>query len=80
MIDPNEKITALGGVGKSTAQKLGKVGVETVRDMLYHFPYRTEDRSEIKDIASLMHGENAFIRAAVFSGVQVRRIRKNFTI
>lgn len=80
MIDPNEKITALGGVGKSTAEKLKKVGVETVRDMLYHFPYRTEDRSEIKPIASLVHGESAFIRATVFSSAQIRRIRKNFTV
>lgn len=80
MINPDEKITVLGGVGKSTAEKLKKVGVVSVRDMLYHFPYRTEDRSEIKTIASLVHGESASVRAAVFSSAEVRRIRKNFTI
>lgn len=76
----DDKITSLSGVGKSTAAKLAKLGIETVRDMLFHFPFRTEDRSEIKKISDLPGEESALIKAAVFSPVVTRRIRKNLTV
>lgn len=76
----NDPITSLPGVGKATAEKLSKIGVFTVRDMLFHFPGRTEDRSETKPVTSLVSGEAACIRATVFSPVQIRRIKKNLTV
>lgn len=80
MIHPDDKITVLSGVGKTTAQRLEKLGIATVRDMLYHFPFRTEDRSEVKKICDLGYDGNACIRARVISDVLIRRIRKNMTI
>lgn len=76
----DDKITSLTGVGKITAAKLLKLGIETVRDMLFHFPFRTEDRSEIKKISDLTGEDSALIKAAVFSPVVTRRIRKNLTV
>ena len=75
-----EKITALKGVGQNTAKKLEKLGIFTVRDMLYHFPFRNEDRSEIRKIAEVTDGESVCIRATVFSEPSVRRVRKNLAI
>ncbi|MDO5477862.1 MAG: ATP-dependent DNA helicase RecG [Clostridia bacterium] len=76
----SEKITTLKGVGQTTAKKLEKLGIFTVHDMLYHFPFRNEDRSEIRKIAEVANGESVCIRATVFSAPEVRRIRKNFAV
>ena len=37
-------VTALPGVGRVKAGHLGKLGIQTIADLLYHFPrgYRTE--------------------------------------
>ena len=75
-----EKITALKGIGQTTAKRLEKLGISTVRDMLYHFPFRNEDRSEIRKIAEVTDGESVCIRATVFSEPSVRRVRKNLAI
>lgn len=76
----DDSIASLNKVGKSTAQKLAKLGIFTVRDMLYHFPFRTEDRSEAKKICDITAEGGALIRAKVISEVEIRRIRKSFTV
>lgn len=40
---------------------LKKLGLKTVEDLLYHFPTRYGDTSEMKNIGSLVAGENAVI-------------------
>ena len=43
------------GVGPIRAELLNKeLGIRTVGDLLYHFPYRYIDRTEIHSIAQLM--------------------------
>ena len=76
----DEKITALKGIGQTTAKRLEKLNIFTVRDMLYHFPFRNEDRSEIRKIAEVADGESVCIKATVFSEPTVRRVRKNLAI
>jgi len=44
------------GVRKDVAERLAKLGVETIEDALYFFPRRHLDFSHIKPIASLMPG------------------------
>lgn len=47
-------VTALRGVGTANAERLRRLGVETVRDLLYHFPrYHLDYRSAklIRDLA-----------------------------
>ncbi len=76
----DEKITSLKGVGKATAKSLEKLGIYTLRDMLYHFPFRNEDRSEERKIAEVKDGMSCLIKATVFSAPEVRRVRKNLAI
>ncbi|MBQ2941612.1 MAG: ATP-dependent DNA helicase RecG [Clostridia bacterium] len=76
----SDKITTLKGIGQTTAKKLEKLGIFTLHDMLYHFPFRNEDRSEVRKIAEVADGESVCIRATVFSAPEVRRIRKNFAV
>lgn len=57
--------TALSGVGKRFASHLKKLGVKTVKDLLWHFPTRYEDRSEILKISELKNGEEVTIKGIV---------------
>ncbi|HET9222633.1 MAG TPA: OB-fold nucleic acid binding domain-containing protein, partial [Roseiflexaceae bacterium] len=46
----------LSGIGKVTAQSFRRLGVRTVRDLLYHFPHRYDDYTSQKKIADLQIG------------------------
>ncbi|MFH1423017.1 MAG: ATP-dependent DNA helicase RecG [Planctomycetota bacterium] len=66
------------GVGEARAQKLKQLNIETVKDVLYHFPKRHEDRTKILSISDLKIDEKATIIAVVskvsYSG-RYRRIK-----
>jgi ATP-dependent DNA helicase RecG len=46
-------------VGERIAENLAKRGVETVEDLLYHLPFRYEDRANPRPIAQMQVGEMA---------------------
>ena len=46
-------------VGERIAEGLAKRGVETVEDLLYHLPFRYEDRLHPRSIAEMQAGEMA---------------------
>jgi ATP-dependent DNA helicase RecG len=46
----------ISGVGKVTAQSFRRLGVRTVRELLYHFPHRYDDYTSQKKIADLLIG------------------------
>jgi ATP-dependent DNA helicase RecG len=46
-------------VGERVAENLAKRGVETVEDLLYHLPFRYEDRLNPRTIAEMQPGEMA---------------------
>ncbi len=48
-------VTTLKGVGAKVAEKLEKLGLRTLQDVIFHLPHRYEDRTRLYDIASL-HG------------------------
>ncbi|MFC3034443.1 ATP-dependent DNA helicase RecG [Pseudoalteromonas fenneropenaei] len=47
-------ITELKGVGPKVAERLSKLGIHSVQDMLFHLPLRYEDRAATHAIATLM--------------------------
>ncbi len=57
--------TTLSGVGKRFGSQLKKLGVKTVKDLLWHFPTRYEDRSEIFKVSELKNGEEVTIKGIV---------------
>ena len=68
------------GVGPKMAERLNKVGIFSIFDLLLYFPRDYEDRSKTKNIADLVNGEEVTIQATVVSEVTINRIRKNMTI
>ncbi len=62
----NSPVTTLVGIGPSHAQRLQKLGVETIRDLLYLFPRRYNDFSSLKTINQLEYGEEVTIIGTVW--------------
>jgi ATP-dependent DNA helicase RecG len=54
-ITPDTEIQFVKGVGPGRAEALKGAGIETVRDLLYFFPFRYEDRRHPTRIADLGH-------------------------
>ena len=55
------------------------LGLETVGDLVEHFPFRHEDRGDVRPIAMLVQGEDATIMAEV-RRISTRRARGRLTI
>jgi ATP-dependent DNA helicase RecG len=60
-------VTALPGVGAALAERLARLGVTQVQDLLFVLPLRYEDRTQIAPLGALAAGA----RAAVEGEVQV---------
>lgn len=60
-------VTYLKGVGPARAEALGRLGVVTARDLLFHIPHRYEDASTISPISSLEPGMDGTIIGKVIS-------------
>ncbi len=61
-----QSITNLKGIGKETAENLAQIGILTIEDMIWTFPYRHED-FRLKDLAETPHNERVTIEATVES-------------
>lgn len=72
-------ITDLKGVAKKVADKLAKLGITTVQDLLFHLPLRYEDRTQIYPIAALSPGSYGTIEAEIQS-TQIIQGRKRMLV
>jgi ATP-dependent DNA helicase RecG len=69
-------ITVLSGVGPTQSKRLARLGLHTIRQMLYFFPRRYDDFSTLKTINQLEYGEEVTIMGRV-RDVSSRRTRAN---
>lgn len=75
---PDDSIQYVKGVGPRRAELFKKIGIETVRDLLYHFPRRYEDRRTCT-AATAQHGEVACLVGTVMGGQELKP-RRGLTI
>ncbi|MDP3901606.1 MAG: DEAD/DEAH box helicase, partial [bacterium] len=80
MFKLDTELAKISGIGQKFLGKLAKLQIKTVRDLLWHFPFRYEDFSKIVKIEDLQINQSATIRATV-QKISVRRTwRKHMLI
>ena len=68
---------SLRGVGPALAEKLAKLGVTQVQDLLFVLPMRYEDRTQVSAIGTLRHGARYVVEGEVqLTEVAFRRRRQ----
>jgi len=77
----NAPVTVLPGVGTKYAKTLERLGLETLEDMLYFYPRRYDDYSQLKPINRLEYGKQVTVIGTVQSATnrKVRNGRVNIT-
>ena len=73
-------VTVLQGVGEKKAQAFARLGIETLGDLLCHFPRDYEDRSHVLPIAAVPAGEAACIRAMAAGEARLTRVRRGMEL
>src|SRR6478609_5891602 len=70
-------VSGLRGVGPALAEKLAKLGVTQVQDLLFVLPSRYEDRTQISEIGSVRPGLRAVVEGEIqLTEVAYRRRRQ----
>jgi ATP-dependent DNA helicase RecG len=70
-------VTAIPGVGPALEQRLNKLGLRTVRDLLFYFPREHHDFSKLKKIGQVAFGETATILGLIWEVENVRTGKRN---
>jgi ATP-dependent DNA helicase RecG len=73
-------VTSLKGVGPALAKRLGKLGIESVADLLFCLPTRYEDRTRVVPIGSLRPGMRAAVEGVVELAEVVFRGRRSLLV
>lgn len=64
-ISLTDGLLQLKGVGPRVVEKLAKIGLHSIQDVLFNLPYRYEDRSRIVPIGALRQGQSALIEGVI---------------
>ncbi|MET0027285.1 MAG: ATP-dependent DNA helicase RecG [Candidatus Thiodiazotropha sp.] len=60
-----QPLTRLKGVGARNADKLSRLGIHSLQDLLFHLPMRYQDRTRVQPIGGLRRGDQAVIEGEV---------------
>ena len=75
------RVQFLKGVGPKRAELFNKIGINTIDDLFYHFPFRHEDRSSLMPISFVQEGKAQTIKGKVLASAQRRSWkRRGFNI
>lgn len=66
-----QDVRGLKGVGDAMAEKLAKLHLNTVQDLLFHLPIRYQDRTRVVPIGHLRFGDEAVIEGQV-TGCEIK--------
>jgi ATP-dependent DNA helicase RecG len=73
-------VTALKGVGPALANRLSKLGIESVADLLFWLPIRYEDRTHVVPIGSLRPGDRVAVEGRIELAEVVFRGRRSLLV
>lgn len=60
-----QSVQGLKGVGPAVAEKLKRLEIYNIQDVLFHLPLRYEDRTKITALGSLQFGQQALIEGVI---------------
>ncbi len=80
MTDPATPLRFIRGIGPRRAAELESRGLRCVEDLLFHLPFRYEDRSRFLPIAGLLPGVRGTVRARIVTSALRRTRVRRFTI
>jgi ATP-dependent DNA helicase RecG len=58
-------VTELKGVGARSAEKLARLNIASLQDLLFHLPLRYQDRTRVQPIGSLRRGDQVVIEGEI---------------
>jgi ATP-dependent DNA helicase RecG len=58
-------VTVLKGVGPRMAGRLGRLGIHTLQDVLFHLPLRYEDRTRVVPMGTVRPGDQVVVQGEV---------------
>ena len=79
-ISIDTSVQYIKGVGPARARLLERIGIKTLEDILFYFPWRYEDRKNLKKICDLEYGANATVMCEVESAKLITTPRKRMKI
>ena len=64
-IDLSRPVTVLKGVGPKVAERLAKLGIDQIQDLLFHLPLRYQDRTRLQPLGTLQFQQEALVEGTV---------------
>lgn len=74
-LDYNDSIDKIKGVGEKTKKAFERIGIETVQDLLEHYPRGYEEFTMPIPISQVREGEMATIEASLTMSPRLKRVR-----
>ncbi len=71
--DLTKKVNTLKGIGPKRADALKKLGIITLRDLLFYFPRTYTDLSDVKALEDVFDGETVAVRGNISSDIRTKR-------
>ena len=71
-------VSELKGVGPKLEEKLATIHIHTVLDLLFHLPFRYQDRTRVTPIGSLNHGIEAVVEGEIMGSAVVFGRRRSY--
>ena len=75
-----QSVTQLPSVGPKMAKTLEKLHIHTIQDLIFHLPYRYQDRTRLMPIEALRIGDTAIVEARVVKKELSQGKRKYLTV
>ena len=80
MISPDSPIHSIPRISPIYQKRLLKLGIKTLRDLFYHFPFRYDDFSNIKKVGELKLNETATVQGKISDIKNTRTWRKRIFV
>lgn len=79
-MDLNSNITEIKGIGDTLALRFEKLGIKSIKDLLFYVPYKYQDTSEVSSINDfLANGKGTFLAEIVSVKTLYTRFHKQIT-